>query len=254
MKSIVKLKGIGLAKFNNAEYSNHMNRTLSLTEGAGAEALGVEPEVLAQFEEKTKSMQDLVARSMVEDQTAELTDLDKQRDTLGRYIIDTTEMLCTTPIASKAEAAKKLYVVLEPYKGFYALPNQQETAAINGMLVDLTKEENSAHVATLGLVDYLAELSSVHAKYQLLVEERNLSRATDTTDSSKALRTEIDGLYDYITTVAFCQSVINPSEAASLFVAQMNVLVDEANTAYNQRMAQEKEKEEETETPTTPEE
>lgn len=266
MESIVKLIGIGLPKLNNAEYSNHMTRTHALTAATGAESLGLKAEDVELFGQKSKALQDLVARSMVEAETAEMLALDKQRDTLGRYVIDTAEALCDIPIAAKAEAAQALTVDMKPYKGFHKLPNAQETATINGMLMDLNKEENAARVATLGLTDYVAELMMVNTRYQMLVDQRSMARATDTTDNSKTLRAELDELYDYITTVAFCQSVINPSEATALYVAQMNTYVEETNTAYKQRVAQAKanaeEKEEEApkgedtendETPETPE-
>ena len=61
MKTIVKVKTIGLAKLNNAEYTNFSTRVLSLVKQAGTlepdggSALGIEEEVLDEDESWTKT-------------------------------------------------------------------------------------------------------------------------------------------------------------------------------------------------------
>lgn len=238
MKTIVKLKSPGLHKLNNAEYANLANRMLNLAADTGAEALGVEDNDLDRYSILFSQLNDLVARSYASAETAELEELDKQRDTLGKYIIDTVNAGQNLPIASKAAAAKALWLVLKPYKGFYNLPNQQETTVVSGMVLDLSKTENEPHIASLGLTDFVNELNLVNTRYQTLTDQRTLSREAAKTDNSKTLRTEMDVLYDYITTVGFCMSVVNPTEDTARFIAQLNAIIDETNTSYNQRIAQ----------------
>ena len=45
---------------------------------------------------------------------------------------------------------------------------------------------------------------------------------------------------DYISTVAFVQSVAHPTDATATFVTNLNALIDEMNALYNQRIAQAK--------------
>ena len=163
---------------------------------------------------------------------------------LGKYIIDTVNVGQTLPLASKSAAAKALWLVLKPYKGFHELPNQQETVTVAGMVLDLSKEENTVHVSTLGLTEYVNELNLTNTRYQTLTDQRTQSRETAKTDNSKTIRTEMDALYDYLSTVAFCMSVVTPTEDTARFVTQLNAIIDETNTAYNQRIAQVKAAEE----------
>ena len=111
------------AALNNAEYANFAHRTLNLAADTGAEAMGVTDEDLDRYSVLLSQLNDLVARSYASAETAELAELDKQRDVLGKYIIDTVNAGQTLPLASKSAAAKALWLVLKPYKGFHGLPN-----------------------------------------------------------------------------------------------------------------------------------
>ena len=244
MKAITKITLIGLAKLNNAEYANLANRMLTLAADTGAEALGVTDEDLDRYSVLLAQLNDLVARSYASAETAEMAELEKQRDVLGKYIIDTVLVSVALPIAAKAAAATALSLVLKPYKGFHSLPNQQETVTVNGMLIDLAKQENAAHIATLGLTDYVTELSAANARYETLTVQRTASREAAKTDNSRTLRTEMDALYDFITTMAFCMSVVTPTDGTANFVTQLNAVIAEVNTAYTQRIAQVKAAEE----------
>lgn len=247
MKTIIKLKGTKITRLNNAEYTNLSSRMYSLTLAVTAEALNIEAEVITRYAALIAQMQDLVARSYALEESAEMEELDKQRDALGQYIIETVRSAQDLPIAAKSAAANSLFLVLKPYVGFYSKPVQQETVLVNGMITDLTKAENATHVQTLGLSEYVQELSLVNARYLSLTEQRTTSREDARTENSKTLRLEMDELYDYITTVSFCESVAKPTEATALFIKQLNAVIDETNTAYNQRMGHHTEEEEEEE-------
>lgn len=249
MKDLLNFKSLNLHKFNNAEHTSLIGRFISLSEAAGMEVLHYEEADMTRLNLLYKQMQDLVAHTSSAAETPEMQQLEEQRDKLGQYIIDTARNGASLPIASKAAAATELYRILKPYVGFYSLPNEQETVVINGMIADLAKEENTAHMATLGLTDYLIELSSVNAKYDNLSQQRSATRNASQTENSKTLRAEIDALYAYITTVAFAHNVVTPTEALAGYISMFNTYIDEANTAYNLRMAQGKKEEEETETP-----
>ena len=107
-----------------------------------------------------------------------------------------------------------------------------------------SKEENTVHVSTLGLTEYVNELNLTNTRYQTLTDQRTQSRETAKTDNSKTIRTEMDALYDYLSSVAFCMSVVTPTEDTARFVTPLNAIIDETNTVYNQRIAQVKAAEE----------
>lgn len=240
MKEIVKINPIGLGKLNNAEYTNLATRTSTLINSTGAEALGIETADLDRYLELLQTMNELVAQSRISNETVEMQDTDKQREDVGVHLLTVVRTERTSPITARAAAARTLYNLLKPYIGFYRLPNDQETVTINGMLNDLAKEEYATQIETLGLVELIETLDTVNARYRNLSEQRSGSREAARIDSSKVVRAEMDALYDYMLTLAFVRSVATPTAETAAFVTRMNTIIDEVNTAYNQRMAQAK--------------
>ena len=253
MKQIVKVKNIGLAKLNNAEYTNFSTRVLTLMNQAGTiepeggSALGVETEVQEEYDGLRATMNDIVAQSRISDLTAILADLDKQRDDLAVYLFKLLRSKKASPVAAERSAATSLYNLLKPYVGCQNLPTQQETVQIRGLLTDARKAENLPNVEALALANILTELESANDEYASLTEQRTEERAASRLDESKTVRARMDELYDYISTMAFVQSVASPTEATAAFVTNLNALIDETNALYNQRIAQAKRSKEEPE-------
>ena len=248
MKTIVKIKEFGITRLNNAEYTNFSTRVLTLVEQAGTlepdggSALGIEAEVQEEYETLLGTMNDIVAQSRISDHTAELADVDKQRDDLVVYLFNSIRNKKSSPVAAEKSAATSLYNVLKPYVGCYRSPSQQETVQIRGLLTDARKAENAPNVETLALTNILTELETANEEYASLTEQRTEERAASRLDESKTVRLRMDELYDYIATVAFVQSVAHPTDATATFVTNLNALIDETNALYNQRIAQAKRK------------
>lgn len=238
MAKITKINSIGLGKLNNAEYTNFATRTLTLIQTATAEALGIDTADVTRYGELGKSMNELVAQSRISDETAEMQSTDKQRENIGVHLLTIIRSERTSPLAARASAAQHLYNLLKPYIGFQKLANQQETVTINGMLLDLSKDDYKEDIETLGLSDLIEALDSANARYAELTDQRTASREAAKVDNSKIVRAEMDELYDTMTTLAFVQSVAHPTDVTAAFVTAMNALIDEVTTSYNQRVAQ----------------
>ena len=237
MKTINQFISVNLAKFNTAEYVNLMSRVVSQCIALGKEALHYEDIDMQRMQTLLSQLQNNVARSMALAETPELQAMDRERTNLAQYIITNVRNAQNLPIKAKAEAAKALYLVLKPYTGFYTNPMLQRTSIIDGMLYDLSQEDNAAHVTTLGLDEYVESLTLTNAKYKVYVEQRTVSRSALRGPESAVLRTEMDALYKYLTTVAFAHNVVTPSEDIDHFIFYVNDILAEVNTSYNQRMA-----------------
>lgn len=235
MKTIIKITQMGLAKLNNAEYTNLSNRTYALISAATPAALGLEEGDLARYYELLGTMRELVAQSRISNETAEMEKLDKERDDIGVYILTTVRNSRKSPLSAIAAASTRLYNVLKPYTGFQKLANQQETVKVNGMVADLKKASVAADVQALGLNELVNALEQANSQYEELTIQRTENRAASKIDNSKTVRAEMDVLYDYFMTLAFVESVANPTEATAKFVQSMNALVAEINMLYNQR-------------------
>ena len=98
----------------------------------------------------------------------------------------------------------------------------QETATIEDMLLDLSKDDCSTHLATLGLTESVAELADANSHYKALAAQRTTSVSDVKTPDSKSLRAELDALYAYITDVAFAHNVVNPTTELARYIRGVN--------------------------------
>lgn len=240
MKDLAKFKPSGASKFNLAEYTNFMGRFLTITTGAGIGVVHYEQADIDRMTQLRGLLVDNFKRNMAAAETASLQELEALRDEIGRIIIDSVKAGQSMALPAIAEASKALWHVLQPYNGFYALPNMQETTAIEGMLMDLSRGDCPTHLATLGLTDYVAQLADANNRYVALEAQRTVSNSDAKAPDSKTIRTEMDALYTYITDVAFAHQVLNPTTELARYIRDVNDVIAEVNAAYNQRTGQTK--------------
>ena len=98
----------------------------------------------------------------------------------------------------------------------------QETATIEGMLFDLSKDDCSTHLATLGLTESVAELADANSRNKTLAAQRNTSVSDAKSPDNKSLRAELDALYAYIMDVAFGHNVVNPTTELARYIRDVN--------------------------------
>lgn len=239
MKKITKIAPAGLSKLNNAEYTNFAMRFQTIAGTAGAEALGLEDTAdLDAYQALLNQMNDLVAQSRTSDQTADMAEADRERDDLLTYLFGLIRNGKSSPVSAERKAATTLYNLTKPYVGIQRLPNQQESVQIKGLLLDLSKADYAEAVSTLNLTALTTQLAEVNDRYISLTEERTASRTASQMDDSKTVRAQMDELYDYLSTMGFVQSVAKPTEKTAQFVTDVNALIGEVGTLYNQRVAQ----------------
>lgn len=265
MKNYPRIPVMALTNLNNAEYLSFMNHMIDLAydrnagdgdsdspseislaaEGEGIPELGLTQAFLDAYEGDLMAMADAVDESRVSQETEQMASHETNRDNLAIYILTRIARAGSLPLEAERDAGKALYKVVKPYNGIARLPVAQETAKIRGMLMDLRKEENLTHVATLGLEAYMAELEKENEAYDLLSRQRVQSRAAAKKESGTELRKRIDVRYADLTLLAQSYCVAKPSDRATAFVTSLNQLIAETTAAYRQRMAQGKKKEEE---------
>lgn len=242
-----KITSFSLLKLNNLEFTNFFHRFRLLVRAKGAEPAegsATLPEadaaLLESMDADIATMEDIARQSRISDETAELDELDKQRDDYVVFITSSASAAALSPIEATRRAGTSLSNRLKPYVGIYRLPNQQETAAIVGMLTDLKNPETSPHVTTLHLDEAVAELERLNNLYASLTEQRTQGRISRTLEDTKAVRSRLSDAYEEICTVIHATNVLAPTEATRTFINQVNVLISETSAAYNQRKAQAK--------------
>lgn len=251
MEKITKVKDINITKLNNAEYRTFMARYGNLLAGGGGDSespdeisfdpndpLGIPQELRTAFATDFALLTDAVNQSSASEETAQMSALDKERDDLLIFITSTITQMTKSPLAAQRTAAEKLYLPVKPYIGAARLANLQETAAIEGLLVDLDKAGIPEALAAINLTEVVAALKEKNKQYATLTEQRANAKADDPVESAKKIRLRMDEEYDEMSTYAFAQSVVKPTQETAAFINRLNALVDETNALYNQRIAQ----------------
>ena len=248
MGSYLKINPIRLGKFNNAEYTNFMNRMLNQAVAVGFEKIGASEVLIDNITANVNKMTEIVAQSRASVETAQIAETDKKADELIVYLMATFRTNLTSPIQTMRNAAETLYLKTKPYVGCQTLPQGQQIQKMRGLLSDLSTADMSAHITTLGLTAVVEELNTITAQYSALIEQRTASQLANKLDAGKTVRLELDEQYDDLVTIAFVTSVATPSKEATDFVVYMNKLIADTDTAYNQRVAQRGKKEDTTST------
>ena len=251
MEKITKVNIIYLQRLNNAEYRTFMARYGNLLAGGGGDSespdeisfdpndpLGIPQELRTAFATDFALLTDAVNQSSASEETAQMSALDKERDDLLIFITSTITQMTKSPLAAQRTAAEKLYLPVKPYIGAARLANLQETAAIEGLLVDLDKAGMPEALAAINLTEVVAALKEKNKQYATLTEQRANAKADDPVESAKKIRLRMDEEYDEMSTYAFAQSVVKPTQETASFINRLNALVDETNALYNQRIAQ----------------
>ena len=251
MEKITKVNIIYLQRLNNAEYRTFMARYGNLLAGGGGDSespdeisfdpndpLGIPQELRTAFATDFALLTDAVNQSSASEETAQMSALDKERDDLLIFITSTITQMTKSPLAAQRTAAEKLYLPVKPYIGAARLANLQETAAIEGLLVDLDKAGMPEALAAINLPEVVAALKEKNKQYATLTEQRANAKADDPVESAKKIRLRMDEEYDEMSTYAFAQSVVKPTQETAAFISRLNALVDETNALYNQRIAQ----------------
>ena len=251
MEKITKVNIIYLQRLNNAEYRTFMARYGNLLAGGGGDSespdeisfdpndpLGIPQELRTAFATDFALLTDAVNQSSASEETAQMSALDKERDDLLIFITSTITQMTKSPLAAQRTAAEKLYLPVKPYIGAARLANLQETAAIEGLLVDLDKAGMPEALAAINLTEVVAALKEKNKQYATLTEQRANAKADDPVESAKKIRLRMDEEYDEMSTYAFAPSVVKPTQETAAFINRLNALVDETNALYNQRIAQ----------------
>ena len=251
MEKITQVNIIYLQRLNNAEYRTFMARYGNLLAGGGGDSespdeisfdpndpLGIPQELRTAFATDFALLTDAVNQSSASEETAQMSALDKERDDLLIFITSTITQMTKSPLAAQRTAAEKLYLPVKPYIGAARLANLQETAAIEGLLVDLDKAGMPEALAAINLTEVVAALKEKNKQYATLTEQRTNAKADDPVESAKKIRLRMDEEYDEMSTYAFAQSVVKPTQETAACISRLNALVDETNALYNQRIAQ----------------
>lgn len=256
MNTYLILKPFPLYKYNAAEYLNFIRRLrdkfpfektsdgedipggMSVradTETEGAPSIGLTAEQVEKLDLLIQQLTDFNVQSRTYDETENRKEVDQLRLDYCSFLLTRINNARKLVKGEKLDAATRLANITKPYAKIAKIPNNQRTELINGLLFDLKKEENAAAIKTLDLTEYMMMLEEFNDQYTALTKQMSASRLVKTQGNVQMIRDEIDDLLDDIHLQAQSWQVCHPTEQSRTFIIEANHLVDEAETAYNQR-------------------
>lgn len=247
----LKLSCANLQRLNNAEFSFFTSQFVARVQADGLEALKIPQTIFDAYKANATLLSDLVAKSRIAHETAQIAEVRSEVKNVLVDLLATIRMAKSSALAARKEAGTYLYNETKPYVGAYRLALRELIEKIKGLLVDLAKDAAVPHVATLGLNDHVAQLSSLNAKLSILMDARTASLAANATDPASKIRSEMYDQLESMLLVVLGANIQETTEVLAGFIAYVEQLIQEVNTEYKQRRAQTSSKTDETET--TPE-
>lgn len=174
-------------------------------------------------------------------QTAELAQLDAQRDYLLRGFVSSLRLYVGSPDGDQSRAARVLLGLVEKYgKNIPSLPYRQETAAITNLLQDLEIEENAELVKKLYSEHWIASLRTANTQFEQTMLSRTDTASETTSERSKTARAAVQTAFEKLCEMINALAVVKGESGYIRLIDRINQLVSEAQDVLSRRAARSK--------------
>ncbi len=243
MEEVKTIDGSYCARYSNALHNGFHSRIWQrLRKEADLTKIHVSDELITEYGENIAAETELNRETRAHADTAALADLDEQRDRAVSYILNVVEAAKNAPIDEVRKAGQALAVAISPYKGIQNLANDAETALIKGMLQDLRKSENAAHLTTLNLSAALTAADEANDEYETLQISRTTSRTANKKESTRTVRLRTDANYQRICDLVYASELLcavpDDLPVITKVIDDFNGIIDEFKRSYNQSQGQ----------------
>lgn len=226
------MKTIHLSRLQNAEHLTLMNDVLALLKNANIEALNPLKEELSEGVKKAEIAQVQIRKS---EHTEELVALDEKRDKLYRGLVLRVQSEEFSKQKDKAEAARKVALVVNAYGNFTKHNYQKETTEIQNFIVDLKSDEYLSSVQKIGLTEWVNWLEEANNLFFTRYTERRDAYAEQPVYDVKNIRKDLDAVFKKIQDMTKALQILQSSEAINTFIAKINVSIDKWKDILAQR-------------------
>lgn len=167
--------------------------------------------------------------------TEKIAELDTRRDNVYYGLMTIVKAFHYSPHPYQVEMAKRIQIVLNHYGDFRRKGYNEESAIIINMVQDLNSRV-ADDLTQLNINDWVTDLSMANQELIMLMGERYNQGADVQMEDIREVRSEIDGVYQQITTKINALVVINGTADYADFINKMN----ERITYYKNAIAQRK--------------
>lgn len=244
----MKTNDLSLSLLRNEEHVQFHTDFKSLVETSNAAKLKIEEGFAAYlpiYNDELEAL-DIIRKSAITDDIAQA---DTLRDSIFRGMCDAVKSALRHFSPDVQKSASCLNVVLDHYGNVTKKPYDEETAAINSMLIDLNTK-NPADIAATGLAGWLAELQAKNDAFDTLKKNRYTDEASKTSLRMKQVRIQADAAYHAITSRINALIIVNGETAYIGFVNELNKRIESYSNLLAQRKGRNAKVTSETITPT----
>jgi hypothetical protein len=209
-QEVVNLK---LSALTHLEFGELMTRTHSDL-GNNLPPLGPkEPTHFQNFLDTLTSQMPAYQKAILQTQTHVLTKdivaADENRDNAVRTFKKAVKLASLSNILAEAQAAHQLTVFLKSYSRVEKKGYEPETFALDKMVAEL-ESTHAAHVATLGIGRYVAQVKAANADFVRLTDNKSSSLPLQDAYNTKELRQALSKTYlDFVQYVQVMASLPN---------------------------------------------
>ena len=170
-----------------------------------------------------------------------IEELDKLRDKTWNAISLRIKATQLSPLDNEAESAEVIRRIIDLYGDIRTKSYNEESAGISNLVADLQKSENTDHINRVGIQRWVTELKKQNDDFQLVFNERNTELAGRESGDVKAIRLQLDPLYEKIAERINATIVLEIAKPVAFeFISQLNEKINYYKTTLVSRSARSK--------------
>jgi hypothetical protein len=246
----MKIARINLSNLRNEEHFQFQTEFKDEINLFGAKTLNIETAFatyLPLYEQEEKALQ-LIRKSAATDQ---LIEADTERDDIYRGLVDAIKSALKHFDPNKRAAASRLKVLFDQYGNVARKPYDEETAAINKIMVE-SKGAYAADITALAISDWFTMLETKNNAFDTIMKSRYSEEAGKTELRMNQVRLEVDATYREIMDRIDALILINGHRGYENFTREHNARVDKFSNTLAQRAGRKAKKSDKKEQQTPP--
>jgi len=159
--------------------------------------------------------------------TEEIETADKNRDFTFRGTADKVTNSLNHFDHQVREAARRVKIIFDTYGNLAPKPDDEESGLISSLIDDL-RTKVPADIATIQLIDWIAELERLNNAFIALEATRNSEEANRTELRMKTVRVDVDAAYNKIIKRINALIIVNGEAPYADFVKELNARIARA--------------------------
>lgn len=239
-----QISNFSLTKLNNAEFVAYCVNLANQIERCESAKLGLEPALMTSFATLKQKLIDQVYNATTSPYTLTMKTADVKRGKIYKRIQLKMQIVCQAEDGSQLLHFKDDLesIILSKYSmAVTALPQQEESAVIQGFIHDLRSAFSEDDLDDMDLSNDISNLESANQEFIAAYSNRNDERASSDTGVTLKLRSQMNEVIAqiYFSVQYLANSTLEANaqkaETCQSFIASVNVMLADTRKRWRQR-------------------